>query len=160
MNKPTHMKKVLIAVTLIALSIFSKQVTAQEIKRLTFSEVIKIAEEQSPQALMAKHRYRASYWQFRSYQAQFRPTLILTGTVPGYSSGYDKIYNSNNNEYQYIPKNIITNNGTLSLAQAIGFSGTTISLQSSLLQQYDYEKNVGQFLTTPVSIRINQPIRQ
>ncbi len=154
------MKRVLLAVIIIAFSVFSKLAVAQEIKNLTFEEVIKISEEQSPQALMAKHRYRASYWQFRSYQAQFRPTLILTGTVPAYSSGYNKVYNSNNNEFQYVPKNIITNNGTLSLAQAIGFSGTTISLQSSLLHQYDYEQNAGQFLTSPVSININQPIRQ
>jgi outer membrane protein len=160
MNNQINMKRIFIAVAFIAISVFTRSVKAQEIKRLTFGEVIKISEEQSPQALMAKHRYRASYWQFRSYQAQFRPTLILTGTIPGYSSGYDKIYNSTTNEYEYIPKNIITNTGTLSLAQAIGFSGTTISLQSSLLHQYDYEQNAGQFLATPVSIVINQPIRQ
>jgi outer membrane protein len=160
MNKSTNMKRIFIAIALIIVSVFSRQVIAQEVKKLTFTEVIKIAEEQSPQALMAKHRYRASYWQFRSYQAQFRPSLILTGTIPGYSSGYDKIYNSNTGEYQYVSKNIITNNGTLSLAQAIGFSGTTIALQSSLLHQWDFETNTGQFLTTPVTIRINQPIRQ
>ncbi|MGD0582440.1 MAG: TolC family protein [Bacteroidales bacterium] len=154
------MKRIFIAAAFIATSVFTGSAVAQEVKRLTFDEVIKISEEQSPQALMAKHRYRASYWQFRSYQAQFRPTLILTGTIPAYSSGYDKIYNSVTNEYQYIPKNIITNTGTLSLAQAIGFSGTTISLQSSLLHQYDYEQNVGQFLTTPLSVVVNQPIRQ
>ena len=131
------MKRVLIAVIFIAVSVFSRQAVAQEVKRLTFNEVVKISEEQSPQALMAKHRYRASYWSFRSYQAQFRPTLILTGTTPSYSSGYDKIYNSNSNEYQYIPKNVITNTGTLSLAQAIGFSGTSTIMRritdSSLL---------------------------
>ena len=53
---------------------------AQEIKKLTFDEVIKLSEEQSPNALMAKHRFRASYWQYRTFVAQYRPSLTLTGT--------------------------------------------------------------------------------
>lgn len=154
------MKRIFLASALIVISFFSRPAKAQEVKRLTFDEVIRIAEEQSPQALMAKHRFRASYWQFRSYQAQFRPTLILTGTAPNYSDGFDRIYNSQTELYQYVPKNTITSNASLALSQAIGFSGTTISLQSNFLHLYDYEKNNRTFNTTPVSIRINQPIRQ
>jgi outer membrane protein TolC len=133
---------------------------AQEVKKLTFSEVIKIAEDQSPQALMAKHRFRSSYWQFRSYQAQFRPILTLRGTVPAYSDGFDRVYNSTTNEYTYVAKNTITDNASLSLSQAIGFTGTTISLQSDFLNLYDIEKSKRTYTTTPVSIRITQPIKQ
>jgi outer membrane protein len=138
----------------------NKQTEAQETKQLTFQEVIRLAEEQSPQALIAKHRFRASYWQFRSYQAQFRPSLILMGTVPNYSNGFDRIYNSNLGEYDYVAKNTITSNTSLALAQAIGFTGTTISLRSDFLNLYDFEKEKRVFTTTPVSVRINQPIKQ
>ncbi len=134
--------------------------TAQEIKKLTFDEVIALSETQSPNALMAKHRYRSSYWQFRSYVAQFRPVLTLRGTAPAYSKGFDRNYNSITDEYIYTAKNTITDNATLSLAQAIGFSGTTISLRSDFLNLYDFAKEKRTFTTTPVSVRIEQPIRQ
>jgi outer membrane protein TolC len=159
MNKQISMKKIFIVTSLILVSYLQKTV-AQETKMLTFQEVIKIAEEQSPTALIAKHRFRASYWMFRSYQAQFRPSLTLSGTVPNYSNGFDRIYNSTTGEYEYVAKNTITSSTSLSLAQSIGFTGTTISLRSDFLNLYDFEKQRRIYTTSPVSIRINQPIKQ
>jgi outer membrane protein len=160
MNKILKMKK-LSTLIIIAISLFSFQkATSQEVKKLTFEEVIKLAEEQSPNALMAKHRYRSSYWQYRSYQAQFRPTLNLRGTVPNYSEGFDRVYNSTSDEYVYTPKNTINSSSTLSLSQAIGFSGTTIALESRFNHQFDLEKDRRVYATTPVSIVVTQPIKQ
>jgi outer membrane protein TolC len=154
------MKKIFLVSALFGFSLLSNKVSAQDVKQLTFDDVIRIAEEQSPQALIAKHRFRTSYWSFRAYQAQFRPSLFLTGTAPNFSNGFDKVYDFQNSLYQYVAKNTITNNATLSLQQAIGFSGTTISLQSSFLHLYDFQKSNRTYNTTPVAIRINQPIRQ
>jgi hypothetical protein len=77
MNNTLNMKKLLILSIIVVLFISAGKINAQEIKKLTFDEVIRIAEEQSPNALMAKHRFRASYWQYRSFQAQYRPSLTL-----------------------------------------------------------------------------------
>jgi outer membrane protein TolC len=160
MNKILIMKK-LLSLTFISLFLFSTQRSAgQELKKLTFEEVIKIAEDQSLQALMAKQRFRASYWQYRSYQAQFRPSLTLKGTVPAYSNAYNREYNSVTNEYNYVSKNTIMSNASLSLAQAIGFSGTTIALQSDFINLYDIGLTKRTYTTTPVSVRVTQPIRQ
>ena len=94
MNKLIKNEEI-IFISIIAVLFFSaKNTDAQELKKLTFQEVIKIAEEQSPNALMAKHRYRASYWQYRSYQAQYLPSLTLSGTTPDFSNGLEKVYNS------------------------------------------------------------------
>ena len=112
---------------------------------------------------MAKHRFRASYWQFRSYQAQFRPSLTLRGTAPNYSNGFSKEYNSTTQQYTYVPINTINSSGVLSLSQAIGLTSTTLSLQAGLNHLYDFEKNSQQprqYNITPVSINITQPIRQ
>ena len=153
------MKKLLIPAIIIVFLFSAQKISAQEVKKLTFNEVIKIAEDQSPQALMAKHRFRSSYWQYRSYQAQFRPGLTLKGTIPAYSNGFDKVYDANTNEYKYIPKKTLTDQAALSLSQAIGFSGTTISLQSDFLNFYDFEKLNRNYQTSPIIIRINQPIK-
>jgi outer membrane protein len=157
------MKNLLLFSLMVLLLFSSKEIFAQEVKKLTFEEVIKLSEEQSPNALIAKHRFRSSYWQFRSYQAQFRPSLTLRGTVPNYSDGFDKVYDSNTNQYTYVAKNTISSSGTLSLAQAIGFTGTTISLQSAMNHLFDFAPNPvvpRLYNITPVSINITQPIRQ
>ena len=147
---------------MIAVLIFSaERINAQEIKRLTFQEVIKIAEEQSPNALIAKHRFRSSYWQYRSYQAQYLPSLTLSGTTPDFSNGLDKVYDSQNDLYIYKPKNTISNLGTLALSQNIGPTGTIISLRSDLTLFKDVERKLPtNYITNPLSLDITQPIRR
>jgi outer membrane protein len=152
------MKKLLL-LTFITVFLFSAQKnSAQEVKKLTFDEVIKIAEDQSPQALMAKHRFRASYWQFRSYQAQFRPSLSLRGTIPGFSNGPQREFK--NGELQFVQVNEFDNLGTLSLTQAIGLTGTTISLFSRLEHTYNFDTRLRQYDVKPLNISIDQPIRK
>lgn len=150
------------AFSIIASFLFSAlKIDAQDIKKLTFDEVIKLAEEQSPNALMAKHRFRASYWEFKSYQAQYLPSLTLSGTTPAFSNGLEKVYDYATNTYSYQRTNTISNMGILSLAQNIGPTGTVISLQSDMTLFRDIEKNSPiNYITDPVSINITQPIRK
>ena len=152
----------LILLSIIAVLFFSVEKTdAQEVKKLSFQEVIKIAEEQSPNALMAKHRYRASYWQYRSYQAQYLPALTLSGTTPDFSNGLDKVYDYASNEYIYRTTNTVSTLGTLALTQNIGPSGTVIALRSDLTLFKDIDKGLPvNYITNPVSVDITQPIRK
>jgi len=144
---------------MIAMLLFSSvKIDAQEVKQLTFQEVIKLAEEQSPNALMAKHRYRASYWQYRTFVAQYRPSLTLTGTTPDYSTAYDKVWNSQTESYDYKATNTLSNLGSLSLAQNIGFTGGSISLNSDLTIFNDFENDTRKYITAPLSIGLNQPL--
>lgn len=157
------MTKLLIFYIIPLLFISANKICAQEVKKLTFEEVIQISEEQSPQALMAKHRYRSSYWQFRSYQAQFRPSLTLTGTTPDYSIAYDKQYSYIDSAYHYVSSNTMSNLGSLALTQSIGLTGTTIALQSDLTLFNDFAANARdprKYITSPISIGITQPIRK
>jgi outer membrane protein TolC len=131
---------------------------AQDFKRLTLKEVIRLSEEQSPNALMAKHRFRASYWQYRTFVAQYRPSLTLTGTTPDYSYAYDKVWNSVTSAYDYIATNTLSNLGSLSLSQNIGFTGGTISLNSDLTVFNDFENDSKRYISTPLSIGLNQPL--
>ncbi len=131
---------------------------AQEFKKLTFPEVIRLSEEQSPNALMAKHRFRASYWQYRTFVAQYRPSLTLTGTTPDYSYAYDKVWNSGTSAYDYIATNTISNLGSLSLSQNIGLTGGTIYLNSDLTVFNDFENETRKYISTPISIGLTQPL--
>ena len=152
------MKKFFLLSALVIVFISVQKIVAQEVKRLTFQEVIKLSEEQSPNALMAKHRYRASYWQFRTFVAQYRPALTLTGTTPDYSNSYDKVWNSTTNGYDYRSTNTVSNLGSLSLAQNIGFTGGSLSLNSDLTIFNDFENDSRKYITTPISIGLTQPL--
>jgi len=134
------------------------KINAQNVKRLTFEEVIKLAEVQSPNALMAKHRFRASYWQYRTFIAQYRPSLTLTGTTPDYSNALDRVYDSQSETWIYRATNTMNNIGSLSLAQNIGLTGGSISLNSDLTLYNDIQNTSRKYITSPISIGLNQPI--
>jgi outer membrane protein TolC len=152
------MKKFLLCSLLPFLIFSSKKIEAQEVKTLTFQEVIKLSEEQSPNALMAKHRFRASYWQYRTFVAQYRPSLTLTGTTPEYSNSYDKVWNSGTNGYDYQATNTLSNLGSLALSQNIGFTGGTIFMNSDFTMFNDFENDSKKYITTPLSIGLTQPL--
>lgn len=152
------MKKLLLLTLIAIFLLHSKAITAQEVKKLTFNEVINLSEEQSPNALMAKHRFRASYWQFRTFVAQYRPSLTLTGTTPDYSNSYDKVWNSQTSSYDYFATNTLSNLASLSLSQNIGLTGGTISLNSDLTVFNDFENKTKKYITTPISFGITQPL--
>jgi outer membrane protein TolC len=152
------MKKVLLSAA-ISLFLFSFQNSyAQELKRLTLDDVIKLAEENSPMALMAKHRFRASYWQYRTFKAEYRPSLTLTGTTPYYSTAFERVWNSQDNKWDYKSTNVLRNLGSLALSQNIGLTGGTISLNSDLTLENDFERDTRNYITVPVSIGLTQPL--
>ena len=161
MNKILEMKKLLLFSLITFLILSSKELIAQEVKKLTFQEVIKLAEEQSTNALIAKHRFRSSYWEYRSFQAQYLPSLTLNGTTPDFSNGLTKVYDSGSDQYIYTPKNTISTTGTLSLSQNIGLTGTVIALSSDLTLYKDIALKLPvNYISDPAYIRITQPIRQ
>ncbi len=158
MNKLLIMKKLLLFSTIVLLLLSTMIVEAQEVKQLTFDQVIKLSEEQSPNALMAKHRFRASYWQYRTFVAQYRPSLTLSGTTPDYSTAYDKVWNSQSNGYDYRATNTLSNLGSLSLSQNIGFTGGSVSLNSELTVFNDFENDTRKYITAPLTVGLIQPL--
>ncbi len=53
--------------------------------KLTLEEVISTAREQSVPALRAKHQFVVSYWRYRTYKAQFLPSLNLSANLGQYN---------------------------------------------------------------------------
>jgi outer membrane protein TolC len=152
------MKRVIL-ISIIILSVFiAPDLKSQEIKRLTLDEVIILAAEQSPNALIAKHRFRSSYWQYRTFVAEYRPLLTFNGTVPNYSSAYNRVWNSSKGEYEYVAVNVLQTQGSLSLTQNIGPTGGTISLNSDLTYEVDFERDSYKYITSPLNIMLTQPL--
>ncbi len=134
---------------------------AQEdnINYLSLDDVIYIAQQQSPDALIAKHQFRSNYWEFRSFRADYLPGLILEGTTPFYNRSIRPITQQDGTvEYRGI--NQSNSMLELSFSQNIGLTGGKISLNSGLSRlddftdasiDHSYQANI-------INVRFDQPI--
>ena len=153
------MKRVKTFSLTILLAVFvSLPTMSQDIKRLTLDEVVRLASEQSPNALIAKHRFRASYWQYRTFVAEYRPILALSGNLPDYSTAYNRVWNSVAQQWEYASTNVLQTSGNLSLAQNIGLTGGSISLFSDLTYEKNFETDGERYITSPLNVRLTQPL--
>jgi len=159
MNKNTVMKKVItLSVIILLASQFTLPLMSQEVKYLSLDEVIVLASEQSPNALIAKHRFRASYWEYRTFVAEYRPSLTLTGNLPDYSTAYNRVWNSVDEQWDYASTNVLQTTGSMALAQNIGLTGGSISLYSDLTYENNFELDARKYITSPLNIRLSQPL--
>jgi len=139
------------------------QVVAQsqsdvEVKELTLNEVIEVAHEQSLMALMSRHQFRSSYWEYRSHQANYKPGLTLEATIPSLTNATESVIQPDGTE-EFVPRSVVKTSLDLQLSQNIALTGGRV-FASSVIQRTD---NVGQepptnYLAYPVTIGIMQPI--
>jgi len=145
----------------IALIIGSLNLSAQPTltEELTFDEVVQLAREQSPDAIMAKHRFRASYWEFRTYKADYLPNLSLSTTFPEFSRAIKK-YQNPDGTYTYVEDNLNSSTVNLNLRQNVGFTGGQIFATSNLtrLDEFGGSDVNTSYLSTPISIGYRQPV--
>jgi len=125
-------------------------------KSFTLADVISLAKDQSPDAIVAKHRFRASYWEMRSYKAELLPALTLNGSLPNYQRSYSRQFD--NGKEQFFEQNNIFTQAGLSLTQNIGLTGGNISVTSSLERIDDLNADEKSYLSNPVIVRLEQPI--
>lgn len=127
---------------------------------LKLEDVLQLAKEQSPNALIAKHRLRNSYWQYKFYIAEQLPSLSFDGTLPEIQN---RIVKENiGGISNYFTQNSISFRGGLQIDQAIPWTGGNIFVNSSLEQTINYlsDSTTNNFLSVPVYIGLNQPLFQ
>ena len=128
---------------------------------LTLDEVITIAQEKSPDALIAKHRFRRSYWEYRSYKADYLPLVKIDAILPDISRSFRTISVPDGPDiFQY--NSLANYQINLSIDQKIGFTGGSIFLQSNLqrLDNFYPDTTYTNFQSTPIIIGYRQPIFQ
>jgi outer membrane protein TolC len=132
---------------------------AQE-RILSLENVLQIAMEQSPDALIAKHRFRNSYWQYKFYLAERLPSLSLDATLPDIQN---RIVKENiGGISSYFRQNTLSFRGGFQLDQSIPMTGGNIFVNTSLEQTINYlsDTTTTNFLSVPVYIGYNQPLFQ
>lgn len=130
-----------------------------EVLYLSLSEVIKVAQERSPDAMIARHRFRRSYWEYRSFKAGYLPNLRMEATLPNFNRTIDAIIQSDGSE-TYRERTLSRYAASLSLTQKVGLTGGEVFLQSGLqrLDNFYTDTSTRQYLSTPINIGFRQPI--
>jgi outer membrane protein TolC len=124
---------------------------------LTLDDVISLAKKQSPQSLIAKHSFRASYWRYRTHEAKFLPSLSLQATVPDLNRSISKITLEDGDKF--VERKQMDSYAGVSINQNIGWTGGNIFITSDI-QRIDLfgDSTLTSYMSTPVSIGFRQPI--
>ena len=127
---------------------------------LSLEDAIEIAKQQSPDAFNSKQEFRISFWEFRYFRALYLPALKLDATIPDFNRKYST-YLDQNGQRTYVFEQNIGASAKLALAQKIGITGGTISLNTELRAEKNLPlTDTNQFVSYPVTFRFNQPLFQ
>ncbi len=154
-------KKVSVVPILIVLLLIPATAISQEpaLRHLTLETVVAIAREKSPDAMAARHRYRGSFWQYKSYQAGYLPELRFNATTPNLFRNISAITLQDGTDV-FVRRSQASSSVNLALNQRIGPTGGQIFMNTSL-ERIDLIREDGNrtsYLSTPINIGFNQPI--
>lgn len=126
-------------------------------RTLTFDELIKIAQESSYQAGLAKSDYEAAFWKYRIYKAGQKPNLMLNLTPTEYNRNVTKRYVSEYDRDEYRSQRSLYSYGQLNLKQAVSFTGGYLYMSSDFGFLRVFNENIyNQYTTTPFKIGYSQ----
>lgn len=148
--------------SIIGLALFSSNnLTAQKDTVhlvLNLDDVISIAREQSPMATRARHEFRGSYWEYRTYRAGFLPALSLSSTLPDFNRTIERNIQDDGTEV-FVPTHRMNTSLNMQLSQNIGLTGGNIFMNSSLQRIDNLGDNPDKtYLAYPFTIGFSQPI--
>ena len=147
------MKKFVIIATLF----FAGKVSAQEeTMTLTLSQAIEIAQKNSPQAESARHTYRSAYWSYRSYKADYLPSVTLSSS-PYFNRQISKITQGDGTDL-FREQNQLGVDFQLDITQNIWFTGGSLFVQTSAQRMDELRNKVTAYSTQPISIGYRQSL--
>ncbi|WKN31778.1 TolC family protein [Porifericola rhodea] len=127
------------------------------LKQYTLNDIVSLARNQSPQALLADTRRQNFYWRYRTYLSDYRPEVYIEGTLPGYLRSNDAIRQPDGSyEFRRVNQNLVQLN--LGVSQQLGFSGGEIFVQSELQRFDNFEVDETSYSGNPAVIGLRQPL--
>lgn len=157
------MKKVVSVIFLSLLLLPCALAQKESIKKvLTLEEVLEIAQEQSLMAMMARHSFRGSYWEYRTHIARFRPGVVLNATIPSLNNSSQLVEQPDGTERFETKSNMMTS-VNMRMTQNVGLTGGNVFVSTSLqrIDNFNVDPNVTPevaYLAYPVTIGFEQPI--
>ena len=156
-KKRTHISNLMKKLIVIATLLNSIPTMAQnEELNLTLSQAIEIAQQHSPEAQAARHTYRAAYWNYRFYKANYLPSVTLSSS-PSFNKQISKITQPDGTNL-FIKQNQLSVDMDLKINQNIWFTGGSLFIRSNVQRLDELENNVTAYNTQPVVIGYEQAL--
>ncbi|MBQ8521523.1 MAG: TolC family protein [Bacteroides sp.] len=147
------MKRLLIIGLLLSVQAVAAQETTLD---LTLSQAIGIAQEHSPEAQAARHTYRAAYWNYRFYKANYLPSLTMTSN-PTFNEQINKITQPDGTNL-FIKQNQLSTDVSLTINQNIPLTGGSFFVRSSLTRLDEFENDATAYNSQPLVIGYQQTL--
>ena len=119
-------------------------------------QAIEIAQENSPEAQAARHTYRAAYWNYRFFRANYLPSVTLTSS-PTLNREINKITQPDGTN-QFIQQDQLSTALSLKINQNIWFTGGSLFVKSTTQRIDEFEDNHTAYNTQPVVIGYEQQL--
>ena len=128
-------------------------------KVLNLKNVILLAQDSSIDGIKARDTFNTSYWQYRNYNSERLPSLMLSLTPIQYNRDVLKRYISETNRDEYRSQQSMYSYGNLKLSQNIDFTGGQFYVISELgfLRTFS-SSTYNQFTSTPFKIGYTQSL--
>lgn len=151
------MRKYLIIITLVIHSL--SPLFSQEKLHLSLDDVLTLTREQSLQSFLNQHFYRVDYWAYRSFKADFLPSVNLRANPLGYSNVSRLRYNSVTQTDEFVRTENLTSDMVLEVSQKLAATGGTFFMQSELGRVENFGlNNFTQYSSVPFRIGYQQEL--
>lgn len=146
-----------ISLLLVLLNVSAAGYAGGDTVRLTMSDVIRMAQESSPQAVQARNTFESAWLNYRSYKAEMLPSLSLSSS-PSLNRTTNYVTLPDGSEL-YARSNSMRNNLSLDLNQNIWFTGGQISLSSNVSRLDQLGDNpTHTYYAQPLQLSISQSL--
>ncbi|MDR1755340.1 MAG: TolC family protein [Culturomica sp.] len=131
----------------------------QQTISLTLEETIRLAQEQSIDAMIVRNAFLGNYWSFRSHRAELLPSLNFSAGIANFDRSQRALQDAGTGEIYYRTNYNMNNSATVSIDQQVAATGGTLSLASSLnrLDQYRPVRDIT-YYSQPVTLSYLQPL--
>jgi outer membrane protein TolC len=126
---------------------------------LTLPAAIEQALNQSAVGHQAYTNRETSYWQWRGYQANYRPQLGLQGTLPNFSRVITPVVQPDGTT-DFRAVRINNSNLALTVSQNIGLTGGQVFVGSEVQRFDDFNGELKRYNNQPFTVGISQPLGQ
>ena len=122
----------------------------------TLDHAIALAQEQSPEAQAARHTYRSAYWSYRSFRANYLPSVSLISN-PYLNRQINKVTQPDGTEL-FIRQNQLSTDLGLQISQNLSLTGGNFFIQTSSQRMDELGTGSTAYSTQPISIGYSQSI--
>ena len=126
----------------------------QDTIRISLAEAVQLAQKNSPEAIAARHSFRAAYWNWRSFRATLLPSLIFSS---------DPILNRSimpvtlpDGKDSYVRRDQLSIDAGLSINQNIPFTGGNLFIESALERLDLLNESTTSYKTSPIIMGYQQ----